>query len=64
MIKTKEDFLEAYKDFFKSIEEKNLLSVDTYNEYMHLLSIGFLVLSYEEMESIKPEMDKIKERYF
>lgn len=63
-MKTKEDFLEAYKDFFKSIEEKNLLSVDTYNEYIHLLSIGFLVLSYEEMESIKPEMDKIKERYF
>ena len=64
MVSSKEEFLERYEEYFRRYKAQHFVSVDTYNEFMNLISLGFLKLGYNEMMSIKPKMDEIKEKYF
>lgn len=61
---TYEEFLELYEEYFIRYKTDYLLSVDAYNEFMSLISLGFSKLGYNEMMDIKPKMDEIKEKYF
>ena len=62
MFNTKEEFLECYEENFKKYISGTKNQLDTYNELMSIITLGYLRLGHKIMAELKEQMEEIRER--
>ena len=62
MFNTKEYFLECYEDCLMRYMSGSENQLDTYNELMSIITLGYLKLGYKTMTELEEQMKEIRER--